>query len=612
MSTQPGYIVFSRWSVLVFTLFILSFSAAAQTQQWHEQLCENCTRAQSDSEKVIALGKLATYYFALREDAKGDSVVERQIMLAEETRNKELIVRALFENPRFLLLGTITRTAYTLTTEDTRKFLPYLNRCLEYARSIRSNEYIALAYRNFSLFYIKEGNYNQAFQYANLANTVAIGTRDNSLKVICALQLGYTHLQIRELAMSYKAYSNAMDIADLANDYKLDALVYQHFADLYRKLAKNEEAKEYMYQSVDLHRKNNDANGLIEDYLYLGKLLDYDHAVEYLEKAERLADSTKDMFAKIDAQRILFNYKIFLRNPSVPLTYLDHHPELKGVFERTGAEYLSLTFFEVFLYAGKSDTAYLFFKRSEHILDLYSVNYRQSFWGEFAECCLNKGDISNAIKYYEKALEMTRTTSLLNLASLYSLKLRDIYSQQKNYELAFKYSILNNTYKDSLNARIKEKDLSLMEIDNINRQRQRENELAELEEARKHNLQYMGITVIVACIFLLLISFGMFPVSQRTIHILGFFAFIFFFELIILLTEKFIHHFTHGEPLKIWLVKIVLLSMLLPLHHLLEDKLVKYLVSKQLLLHLNQGRSINKILSYLKVKKVKEQEKEEV
>jgi hypothetical protein len=50
-----------------------------------------------------------------------------------------------------------------------------------------------------------------------------------------------------------------------------------------------------------------------------------------------------------------------------------------------------------------------------------------------------------------------------------------------------------------------------------------------------------------------------------------------------MLLDTYIHHITHGEPLKIWLIKIGLLSMLLPLHHYLEEKMIHYLLSKHLI-----------------------------
>lgn len=76
---------------------------------------------------------------------------------------------------------------------------------------------------------------------------------------------------------------------------------------------------------------------------------------------------------------------------------------------------------------------------------------------------------------------------------------------------------------------------------------------------------------------------GAFSVSKATIRILGFFAFIFLFEFIILLADNQIHDWTHGEPWKVLAIKIVLIAILLPLHHWLEEKVIHYLSTKEVL-----------------------------
>jgi hypothetical protein len=76
---------------------------------------------------------------------------------------------------------------------------------------------------------------------------------------------------------------------------------------------------------------------------------------------------------------------------------------------------------------------------------------------------------------------------------------------------------------------------------------------------------------------------GMFRVSAFTIRLMGFFSLIFLFEFIILILDKWIHHLTHGEPWKIWLIKIGIISILLPVHHFVEHKLIRYLMSHHLI-----------------------------
>jgi hypothetical protein len=99
---------------------------------------------------------------------------------------------------------------------------------------------------------------------------------------------------------------------------------------------------------------------------------------------------------------------------------------------------------------------------------------------------------------------------------------------------------------------------------------------------RKRNLQYMAITIAIAAFFFLMVLVGSFPVSRFTIKALSYFAFICLFEFIVLLIDSALHHATHGEPLKIWLVKIFLIALLVPLQHGLEHGLTRFLASRRL------------------------------
>jgi hypothetical protein len=60
---------------------------------------------------------------------------------------------------------------------------------------------------------------------------------------------------------------------------------------------------------------------------------------------------------------------------------------------------------------------------------------------------------------------------------------------------------------------------------------------------------------------------------------IGFFAFLMFFEFIFLIFKKNIYSITNGEPWKDLLFMIGLAALLLPLHHWLEHKVIHYLTS---------------------------------
>ena len=58
-------------------------------------------------------------------------------------------------------------------------------------------------------------------------------------------------------------------------------------------------------------------------------------------------------------------------------------------------------------------------------------------------------------------------------------------------------------------------------------------------------------------------------------------TFIFLFEFIILLLDRTIQAWTHEEPWKVLLIKIVLAAGLVPLHHWLEHRVIYCLSHRQ-------------------------------
>ncbi len=178
------------------------------------------------------------------------------------------------------------------------------------------------------------------------------------------------------------------------------------------------------------------------------------------------------------------------------------------------------------------------------------------------------------------------------------------YQKLGDFKNAYSYNRQYHAYTDSLQMLATEKDLMLLEVADEAKRREREEQKAEEQMHARHNIQYMGITAAIASVFIVLVMLGIFRVSTGTIKALGFFAFIFLFEFMILLADNQIHHWTHGEPWKVMLIKIALISLLLPLHHYLEEKVIHYLTSHHMLEHKES------LLSKLRRERVNEGETE--
>jgi hypothetical protein len=133
-----------------------------------------------------------------------------------------------------------------------------------------------------------------------------------------------------------------------------------------------------------------------------------------------------------------------------------------------------------------------------------------------------------------------------------------------------------------LKALAKQREVTLLGLEREKRKHEKDLQSIADEDLRRRNLQYTGISLATAFLFIVLIVFGMFPISKVTIRMLNFFSFICLFEFIILLIDNWLHDITHGEPLKIWLAKIFIIAILLPLHHTLEHVAIRFLSSQKL------------------------------
>ncbi len=571
----------------------LLFAYISAGQQLSEQyFVRKYESSKTIAEKVLSLKYLSDYYYTIKNFAKGDSVIEKLIIEAEASLNTDLALLAYFENAGYNSSGISTIERSEITKE-------YINRALEFAKEKNLTPYVALAYSNMAALNNTNGSTEKAFKNASLGFTTALNTTNDSAKIICAIELGNIYMQRSDVLTAFKTYTNALNISVVYKNESLLPPVFHAMANLYKRINKYELAKSYINKSRSINEKINNKAGLINDYIFLAKLSNYTGAKQHLQNAIKLAETSQNFPLKIEAERVLYFYMILSEKPSSVINYLETHEELKELFTNTGPDYLNWMKAEIYLYGGLPDSALHFFRKAENSFNAgYDLASKKAFFGEFALCLTQVNNIPEAISYNLKSMDIARTASDLNTLKANSKELKNLYQQQGQFEEALKFDNLYDRYRDSVDLLGKEKDLAILEIENETKEQQRQQELAEAALQRKYNLQYMLITMVVISAFVIMIMIGMFKVSAFAIRLMGFLSLIFLFEFIILYLDQKIHHMTHGEPWKIWLIKIVIISFLLPLHHFLEHKLIKYLLSR----HLITVRSRISLSKFLKKK----------
>ena len=217
---------------------------------------------------------------------------------------------------------------------------------------------------------------------------------------------------------------------------------------------------------------------------------------------------------------------------------------------------------------------------------------------DIGECYSELGQSGQAIECFEKAMTVSETSGDIENALYLSEKLSGLYAETGDYKKAYDFNQKNIFYKDTLQKLSAQKKILLLEVERENKKHEKDLADQKAQVLRIRNLQYIGISIAIASIFMFMVLLGMFPVSKLTIKLLSFMAFICLFEFIVLLIDSWLHRIAHGEPLKIWLAKIALIALLVPIQHYLEHAVVRFLASQRLL-RMRQHLSVKKLFSKL-------------
>jgi tetratricopeptide (TPR) repeat protein len=530
--------------------------------------------------ELINLLKKSEEYYIIEDYQKGDSVFKKAIQVAEFTRDEDVILKTLFYSASL----NVSENTTLLKKEQ---FIEYITLGINYAKLYKRQDYIAYGNTCLSEIYRKKGDLNNAQKYANLAFSTALNLNNDSCKVVSGIQLGKIYQAQKEMLLAFKTFTNAHEIASRCDNPNLLSMVYHSLASLYESIDKPEEAKDYYFKSLDLNTNSHNNDGIINDYISIGASYDFEIAIEYLEKARKLAVEAKNKKLEKKALTYIFSYLIVDGNSQKAFEFLNKYPVVKTYYENRGPFNFNWTIGEIYLYSKQIDSAKKYFDlAATYYLNNkeYDKNAILNFISEYSMIYDKLNEKEKAFELYLNAFQLSVDTKNYNQIIYNSQKIKELYTEKGDFKNALVYSELHDHYKDTMNLLMKEKEFASLEIENENTRIVAEKTKAELAVKRKHNIQYMGITIAI-CLFFTLLLFisGKNKVSERVVEIIGFFAFIFLFEFIILILDTNIHHLTHGSPLWIWLIKIVIISFLLPFHHYLEETVVHYLKSRKLI-----------------------------
>ena len=190
------------------------------------------------------------------------------------------------------------------------------------------------------------------------------------------------------------------------------------------------------------------------------------------------------------------------------------------------------------------------------------------------------GQADSALHYarlsFATAREAGFTKRILNASTFLSTCFKDL----NRIDSAYYYQGTTIAAKDSLFSQEKTREVQNLSFMEKIRQQEIEEASRLAKEERKSNIQLLGIVTFISFFFGLLFVFSKRHVNPKIIKFLGLLGLLLLFEFISLFLHPYIAALTHHTPVYMLLILVVIASMLVPMHHKLQQWVKEKLAQK--------------------------------
>ena len=512
----------------------------------------------------------------------GDSLAGMMLEVAEVSRSRDLMCRAYINLSRQYLNYSDLRNNFS-TGKD------YAAKCLQLSKSSGLDQYTIASYLALARANRVASDNQKALEYNNLALSLAVNYGNDSITSVCYSGLSNTWLSMNNKLSCFQSRLSAREFAEKTKSVDRIIATNLDLAYFYANIDEQEKAKDLFFKVMALAREQKEweyvmiaQRSLADIYTTSGQK---QLGMSFYNQALKIADSVNRGGYKINIYFDLINYFLNYETADNAIKYFDSQPEITRFLQASGQAY-NIDKIKGFYFneKGRYDSADFYFNR---VLQFNGNGLNKSgdfnFYKYMAHMYDKRKMPDRQLSFLQRCSTIADATGNIEMKKEISLALDSFYLKTGNDKQAFLYYSRYNTYNDSLRRLSEQKDLLGIEIDNENKRKAKQEEIALAEKEKRNNIQYLGISAAIATVFMLLVLSGAFKISIPVIKALGFFAFIFLFEFIILLADNQIHEWTHGEPWKVMGFKIILVAILFPLHHWLEHTVIHYLLTHNML-----------------------------
>jgi hypothetical protein len=530
------------------------------------------------TERIMIVSELIAH--RLPDEPLFDSLKNLVIQESEDSRNRNFICLTYSQISKIYL-------NYYVRPDFYEQGKPYADKCLQVANESGLEGYKVSAYLLYARYYLDIAQNQKALDYNNQAISLASAIGSDSLLCQAYSSISVTWNALANKLSEFQALLNARNFAEKSKVHSLILQSLDELGNFYESVNDYEKAKDYYTICENEAHEWNESAYVFSSLRALGRThinqKNEKLGIYYYDKASRYGDSLGIGNLKLQIYLDLLNYYFNTSDPVKGIAYMNQHPALMEFIRKFGVEYqVNKLYAVVESSKNKYDSALYFLNLALPYEYGQKENYSEKY--NFAE------QVAQVYRGMHKYPEEYKTLLLANRfadSSQNIYYLRDVMLDLDsvsyllgNYKLSQQYLTRYNLYRDSIESLSKQKDLLSIEIQNANKRAEQQKKDEEEKRRTRNNIEYLGITAVIATVFIILVVLGVFKISPAIIRAMGFFAFIFLFEFIVLLLDDQIQVITHGEPWKVLAVKIFIISLLLPLHHWLEKKMTHYLTYK--------------------------------
>jgi tetratricopeptide (TPR) repeat protein len=406
-------------------------------------------------------------------------------------------------------------------------------------------------------------NIDSAFVLNKEAMQLARKHHHKKLETDIQVSLSSLFLQIGAVQPALEIEFKLLEEAKINKDLILEQWLYINIAMNYIiNLGDLENAKKYSYLSMQIPGWELQKKYCTSTFLNLGdiytRLSQYDSARHYLNKAFELSNS---LYGEKDT-----DYSSMIKNNFGNLYLKMNQSEMALLYYRQSLPYALATHYpDVICESGLG------------VARIYEKQQLQDSVLHYANASLSAATEANYLSY------MLQSSNYL----------AEYYKKINRLDSAVKYFSMSSSIRDSLVSNEKVNKIKAMEMQQIFREQERQQDEEKAKEDRRVNIQYAILLIGIVCLLLIVLLLSRsFIVHHNWVRFLGVLSLLLVFEFINLYLHPLLDKLTGHSPIAMLLIMAGIASLLIPLHHNLEHWITHKLVEKNKKIRLAEAKKI--------------------